>query len=94
VRFKAVALAAAVGVAACSTHATDHQVASPTCAIDTGDRDMGDGIPDVRDECPDTPAGASDADGNGCPDPLPGELEGSPSGATGSSPPEPQPSGP
>jgi hypothetical protein len=110
VRFKAVALAAAVSVAACSTHATDRDVKSPTCAVDTGDRDMGDGIPDTRDECPDTPAGAIDADGNGCPDPVPDAAgtspsgsvegppstatEGSPSGATGSPPPETLPSAP
>jgi hypothetical protein len=68
VRFRSVALAAAVAVAACSTHSTDRTTASPACAMDTGDHDMGDAIPDVEDQCPDEPAGANDADEDGCPD--------------------------
>src|SRR5262245_53635490 len=52
VRFKAAALAAAVAVAACSTHSGERAPNSPECAMDTGDHDMGDAIPDVRDECP------------------------------------------
>jgi hypothetical protein len=63
-RFKAAALAAAVSIAACSTHAPEQPVSAPPAATDV---DMGDAIPDVADRCPDEPS--LGADNDGCPEP-------------------------
>ena len=54
--------------------------------LEGGDRD-GDGIPDVRDRCPDTPRGPRDANGDGCPDAVPpdGRADGRPDGRPDSS---------
>jgi len=68
VRFKAAAFAAAVAVAGCATHPAEHAAVPPSCAMDTGDRDMGDTIPDGADKCPDVPAGPNDVDDDGCPE--------------------------
>jgi hypothetical protein len=63
VRFRGAAIAAAFSLAACgSTAATSPVVEDPSSI----DRDMGDGIPDVEDVCPDPPTPESIADG--CPE--------------------------
>jgi hypothetical protein len=66
-RFRAVAVAAAVSLAACTPHSTQQPVAvsaqSPAPGID---HDMGDMIPDAIDRCPDHP----EANDDGCPEPA------------------------
>jgi len=69
VLFRAAALGAAVGFAACSTHSTEPAPASPACVASATDHDLGDTIPDEPDRCPDLPAGENDYDHDGCPPP-------------------------
>lgn len=62
VRFRAAAtLAVAISLASCAS-AAPPQVATP---VQTVDHEMGDGIPDAVDRCPDVPSAGDDPDG--CP---------------------------
>ncbi len=76
VRFRGAAVGAALAVAACGSN--PHDAAAPnrsmnetpkTEALANDDHDMGDGIPDVNDRCPDEPEGQMD-DTDGCPEPA------------------------
>ena len=61
--FKAATLAAIVSATACSSAMPAPPPATPV----EEDRDMGDGVLDTQDRCPDEPT----ANGEGCPDPAP-----------------------
>ena len=67
IRFRVLAVAAAVSLSGCAAplaHVPAAPVGAPSPASAEGDYDMGDGIMDVEDVCPDEP-GPDDA---GCPE--------------------------
>jgi hypothetical protein len=76
VRFRAAAMAAALSLAACGSNSVDavapSDVVTPMSeapkpeAVPEGDYDMGDGVPDVQDRCPDDPSPSDIEDG--CPE--------------------------
>ena len=77
VRFRGAAMAAALSLAACGSNAVDtstpNDVNAPimteapkTEVAPEGDYDMGDGVPDVQDRCPDE-TDVDPGDSDGCP---------------------------